>query len=412
MAEELTEICAAAQTHAVSGPPETVLGRVRHGHEQRVLDLLRKNGALSRADLAQRSGLSRTTLSDIVASLLSQRAVTTTSPSGTGPRGRGRPAELVTLDPAAGQTIGIDFARRNVFVTVANLAHEVVGSASESHPQRTPLTRRLDIALGLIDGIGEGPVNLGALEGVGVGVVGPVENPGTSMPVTAWHRRIELIPQVLSERFGVPVLVDNNVRLSAVAESIWGVGRDHTHLIYVRLSYGVGGGMILDGALVRGAHGVAGEIGHITVEHGGVPCSCGGRGCLEAYASVPAVLAECRRVTGRRMRLATALSALRSGDPGVREVFDQAGYRLGVVLAGICNTFGPTVVVVAGELAAAGDALLGPANRALEEHALPMVRRGLEVRAAELGDGAGALGGIALVLHSSPLLAGYPQPND
>ena len=389
----------------------TVLAMVRKGHEERVLGLLRKHGALSRAELVQLSALSRTTLFDITASLLRRGAVIATAPEA-GPRGRGRPAELLTLNPKAGQTIGVDFARRRVLVTVANLAHEVVASSSQSHPLRAPLPERLDIAVQLIGQITARPVRLDALEGIGVGVVGPVENPGTSAVTAAWHRRIDMVPQVLGERYGVPVLLDNNVRLSALSESIWGVGAGHRDLLYVRLSYGVGGGLILGGALVRGAHGVAAEIGHITVEPNGARCTCGKRGCLEAYLAVPAVLAECRRATGRRMSLEQALAALHMGDQAVGEVFDRAGYRLGVVLAAMCNGVGPELIVIGGELAAASEVLFAAANRALAEHALPVARRGLKLRTAKLGDDAGALGGIALILHSSPLLAGYPQVDE
>lgn len=386
----------------------TVLARVRQGHEERVLGLLRQRGALSRAELVRSSGLSRTTLSGITAALLRRGQVIAAAPDEQ-PRGRGRPAERVMLNPASGQAVGIDFARRRVLVTVANVAHEVVASSGRSHPLRASLRERLGIAVELIGRIADRPVRMDALKGIGVGVVGPVVNPGTPAVTASWHRRIGMVPEILGERYGVPVLLDNNVRLSALAESIWGAGAGHRDLLCVRLSYGVGGGLLLGGALVRGAQGVAGEIGHITAEADGAPCTCGKNGCLEAYLAVRAVLSECGRATGRRTSLEQALTALRAGDAAVRGVFDRAGYRLGVVLAAMCNGVGPELIVVGGELAAAGEVLLPAVGRALTEHALPAAREGLKVRMAELGDDAGALGGIALVLHASPALAGYPE---
>ncbi|MCT2581570.1 ROK family transcriptional regulator [Actinophytocola gossypii] len=378
-----------------SGP----LSQLRRGHEELVLGLLRRHGPLSRGALGTRSGLSRTTLHDILGALQASGAVVTVAQDGTAPRGRGRPAETLTLNPDAGQAIGIDFARRAVHVAIVNVAHEVVGSASEPHGADLALADRVELAERLVGSLVEGTLRLGALSAVGVGIVGPVADSGADR---------EDLPRLLRKRFGVPVLLDNNTRLAALAESIWGAAAGGQDVLYLRLSHGVGGGLVVGGALHRGAHGLSGEFGHITVDENGARCGCGGTGCLETVASVRAVLDAHRTAGGHAEDVAGLVAALEAGEPAARDVLRSVGTRVGAVLAALCNAVGPGVIVVGGELAETGPALLGPIEAALSAHILPISRHKVSLRRATLGDVGGALGGIALVLHESPLLSHYP----
>ncbi|WP_413099115.1 ROK family transcriptional regulator [Streptomyces sp. Inha503] len=380
------------------------LARLRRGHEDLVLDLLRKHGPLSRAELGQHSGLSRTTLSDIVTELIESGAVVATAP-GTAPRRRGRPVEALTLNPSAGQAIGIDFARRAVHVSAVNVAHEVIGSASEPHDPGLPWEDRIALAERLVGTLAEGALRLGALNAIGVGVVGPVEDPdaGPSQPCPSAD-----LPALLRKRFEAPVLVDNNTRLAALAEATWGAAAGGQDVLYLRLSHGVGGGLVVAGALHRGAYGLSGEFGHIAVESGDGRCSCGATGCLETVASVGAVLAAYRRAGGHADGLAALLGALEAGDPVALRTLETAGTHIGTVLAAVCNAIGPGVIVLGGELAAAGPPLFEPVERALRAHIMPISRDRVDLRPAALGEAGGALGGIALVLRESPLLSQYP----
>ncbi|MCD0448946.1 ROK family protein [Actinocorallia sp. API 0066] len=369
-----------------------VLARVRRGHEERVLGLLREHGALSRAELGTLSGLSRSTLSDIVAALIARAAVVVTTPESAGrKRPPGRPAELLALNPDTGQTLGLDFGHRRVHVAIANAAQEVIGTAALGYARSTSWQRRLEIACGLVDTLRTG---LGPLQGVGVGVAGPVGRPGET------PRRTEVLIDGLSARFGVPVVTDNNTRLAALAEMVRGAGRGHTDVVYARLSDGVGGGIVVGGRLLRGAGGSAGEIGHVPVNPSGRSCPCGGRGCLETFASVPAVVAA-----SGKPDLPSALAALEAGDADAAAAFDRAGRALGFALAAVCNTVSPARIVIGGEVAV--PRVLAAAEAALATH-LPPAQR-LPIHPAALGDEVGALGAIALVTHDSPLLIGYPR---
>jgi predicted NBD/HSP70 family sugar kinase len=371
------------------------LTQLRRGHEELVLGLLRKHGRLSRSELGTRSGLSRTTLHDILATLQASGAVVTVTQDA-GARGRGRPAETLTLNPDGGLAIGIDFARRAVHVAIVNVAHEVVGSASEPHAAGLAWEERVELAERIIGGLAEGVVRLGSVTAVGVGVVGPVGDAAEK-----GTRHLDQVPRLLHKRFGVPVLLDNNTRLAALAESIWGAAAGGNDVLYLRLSHGVGGGLVVGG-------GLSGEFGHITVAPDGVRCGCGGTGCLETVASVRAVLKAYRAGGGRARDVAGLVKALSAGDSLAADVFRSVGTQVGAVLAALCNAVGPGVIVLGGELTEAGPALFDPLETALAAHILPISRRKVSVRKASLGDVGGALGGIALVLHESPLLSRYP----
>ncbi|MFW6692313.1 ROK family protein [Streptomyces sp. MAR4 CNX-425] len=390
--------------HPSAGP----LTRLRREHEELVLSLLRKHGPLSRGELGTRCGLSRTTLYDIVGDLIANGAVVAAVPLAE-ERRRGRPVEKLSLNPDAGHALGIDFARRAVHVAAVNVAHEIVGSASEQHAPDLSWEERVRVAERLVGTLTGGALRLGALGAIGVGVVGPIGAPGDR---TAGGRRLDVLSELLRKSFGVPVLLDNNTRLAALAEATWGAAADDADVLYLRVSHGVGGGLIVGGSLHRGAFGLSGELGHVTAVPSGAPCECGGAGCLETVASVGAVLDAYRTAGGRADDLAAFHEALAAGDAAARAVLAVAGAHIGTVLAAVCNAIGPGVIVIGGELARTGEALTEPVEKALAAHIMPASRDRVVLRNATLGATGGALGAIALVLHESPLLSHYPAEAD
>ncbi|WP_157996295.1 ROK family protein [Kribbella sp. VKM Ac-2569] len=350
-----------------------------------MLSALRTRGPLTRAQLAEQTNLSRATLSSIIQTLLSKQALAERrgeDPAGPGLRGRGRPVSVLTLNPAGGLALGIDLGQRRIQVTISNVAHEFVASGAIACAERTPWVRRVELALDLVDNLTtRHEISLTALAGVGVGIVGPVA-------ADARSERVELVRETVSAWFGVPVYVDNNTRLAALAEAVWGAGSGVDSALYLRLSYGVGGGLVLGGRLFAGAGGAAGELGHISVDRDGPACPCGGRGCLERYVSLTTLQAQCSDILDAR-------------DQTARDLLADAGTRIGEVLAAACNTVNPEVVVIGGELAETGDHLFKPLEAALRRHTHSQVHRTVRVTRAALGPDAAARGGIALVLTTA-----------
>jgi predicted NBD/HSP70 family sugar kinase len=386
---------------------------VRRTHEERVLAALRAHGALSRSELAKRVGLSRTTLSEITASLLQRGAIIVADTDAAVRAGSGRPAERLALDPDSGQFLGVDFGHRRVHVAVADASHEVIASGVERYTDDAPWPERLALAFELIDRLSrETGVHYGALQAVGIGVPGPYTSARGGTNGVTWKKQLapDGVDHAFAERFGAPVFVDNNTRLAALAEAI--TERDTVdNLIYLRLSDGVGGGLVVSGRLVTGSRGFAGELGHVTADPAGAPCRCGKRGCLETIASVPAILRACREAGADVETLEYLAVAVERGDPAVDVVLREIGSTVGRVLGAAAMTLNPREVVIGGEIVRIAPVLVEQAAATLryELYSIPSDQP-LVVRAAQLHDSDGALGAIAAIFHQSPLLAGYPEP--
>ncbi len=389
---------------------------MRRTHEERVLRVLREHGALSRGQIARAVGLSRTTLSEITSSLLVRGAIVVVDTDRAKREGSGRPAERLALDPASGQFMGVDFGHRRVHVAVADASHEIVASGSDRYDDDTPWPSRLDVAFRLIDRLGaESGVRYGALQGIGIGVPGPYATApgvlGVAQHESAAAGRPE--PPAQSEfakRFGAPVIVDNNTRLAALAEAIFG-SSSVEDLLYLRLSDGVGGGLVVGGRLVTGSSGLAGELGHVTVDPNGVECRCGKRGCVETLASVPAILASCRDLGLAVRDLDDLAAAVNRSHPIADQVLRAAGSAVGRVLGAASMVLDPADIVIGGEVARVAPVVLQQAAATIAFEHFPGARMPV-VRGAQLSDDDGALGALAALFHNSPILAAYPEAAD
>jgi glucokinase len=253
------------------------------------------------------------------------------------------------------------------------------------------------------------------VDAIGVGAAGMVEWPRGRL---RWaphntYRRLEL-RRLLHERTGLPTVVDNDATAAAWAETRFGAGAGTDDLVLVAVGTGIGGGLVLDGAVYRGAAGFGGEVGHMIVAPDGDACDCGNRGCLEAMASGSALgraarAAAARDPGGRLATLAggpqrvtgeTVFQAAKEGDQAAIALFERTGYWLGIGIASLITIFDPDVVVVGGGLAAAGDLLLAPARASMERYVFGRAHRELPpVAPARLGADAGLVGAATLALR-------------
>lgn len=268
---------------------------------------------------------------------------------------------------------------------------------------------------GIEDGIADLVHGSRRVEGIGVGVASMVDFAAGRI-VESVNLPLADVPlrDLLQERFGVPVVVDNDANAAAIGEWVYGAGAGTRDMIMLTLGTGVGGGIISGGRPLRGSSGAAGELGHIIVEFDGLKCpaNCPNWGCLEAYAAGPAMGAAARVVAelepdsamGRELaaghtvdsRLLTRLAL--DGDADAIAVLDRAGEYLGAGLVSLSNIFDPELFVIGGGAAAAGDLLLEPARRVLATRALPPARDRVRVVPAALGPDAGFIGAAALAL--------------
>jgi predicted NBD/HSP70 family sugar kinase len=209
---------------------------------------------------------------------------------------------------------------------------------------------------------------------------------------------------------GLPVHLDNDANLGALAEVTLGAGREARNALYVMISAGIGAGLIIDGRPYRGRRGMAGEIGHVLVDETGPICRCGNRGCLESYVSGPALAELLRSTRGAELTVTEIVRLAREGDAGCSRAIADAGRILGRVVAAICNIFNPEMVVIGGDLGEAGDLLLDPMREAVDRYAIAPAAADAKVVAGELGERAQVLGALALAILQSEHLAAHIAP--
>ncbi|QMU67885.1 ROK family transcriptional regulator [Streptacidiphilus sp. P02-A3a] len=380
---------------------------------QNVVRLLRERGTLSRADIARATGMSRSTISGLISELVADDIVmelgTKLPPVG----GRaGRPAAAVMLNPATGEAIGVDFGHRHVHVIIADVAHEVRIARSAELPPRYEPQQGLHAAAGLVQSaMDEIGTRRSRILGVGVSLPCTVDR-RTGLPAARRYSPWSGVPVAaeLGERLRMPVLVDSDANLGALAERQWGAGRDHEDLVYLKLHAGVSAAFISNGKLVRGVAGTAGEISHLVMDPGGQLCRCGRRGCLESYIGLPAVMRGLEHGYGDRVSLRNVITMAWQGDRGCQRALAEAGAMAGRVAGMLCGLLNPERVIVGGALAAAGELVLGPLREAVaaaDPDAPPgSPPAGTTVTAAALGPQACALGAVALVLGQT----GEPLP--
>jgi predicted NBD/HSP70 family sugar kinase len=212
----------------------------------------------------------------------------------------------------------------------------------------------------------------------------------------------------MEAELGLPVLVENDANLGALAEIVWGAGRGCSDVVYVKVASGVGAGLVLDNRIYRGFGGTAGEIGHLTINETGPVCRCGNRGCLEVYAGAEGLLEPLRRPSGGPSTVRAAIKMAADGDVGAQRVISDAGRALGLAVAGVCNLLSPQLVIVGGELVQAGDVLLNPVREIVRRSAVASARQ-TPITAGVLGDRAEVLGAVALVLRESRRVVAEPS---
>lgn len=372
------------------------------GSPGHVLDLIRRSGGLTRAEILQRTGLARSTVASRLSALLSAGLITA---GGSTAAARGRPASQFRFRDDNGVLLLADAGATRVRIAVTALNGRVHHETSLA----------LDITMGpeawlaevsrlfseLIHQEGCDP---GFVQGIGVALPGPVDFASATVvqpPImTGWNGYP--IRSWFAERYACPVIVDNDANAMAIGEYT-SAHTQRNSLIMLKIATGIGAGIVLDGHLYRGEDGAAGDIGHIQIgppDQQDLPlCRCGNLGCVEAFAGGWALVRELRARDRQVDTVADLVSLVRAGDPMALSMTREAGRTIGVALADAVSLLNPAVVVVGGELGDAAANLVAGLRETVYARSLPLATRGLEIQAATLGPSAGLVG-LAITLTS------------
>jgi glucokinase-like ROK family protein len=368
------------------------------------------DGAVSRAHLASTLGVGRSAVNTEIRRLVALGLV---EEAGFGESRGGRRSHLLQIPRRAGFVAAVDLGATSVDVALTSLASDVLAHAAVDAeigdgPEAT-LERVGELVDRLVD---EQGLDRDDLRAAGVGVPGPVEHVTgrvVAPPIMPGWNDFP-VRDAVSERLGCPVFVDNDVNVMALGEHARGAGRSVEHLAFVKVGTGIGVGVIVNGQLVRGADGCAGDLGHVCIDPDGLVCTCGNRGCLEAHAGGAAIAraGEESARSGSAPLLAATLEqkgaldaadvgfAASHGDLEALSILRDRARLIGLTLATLVSLLNPSLIVIGGGVARTGDAFLAEIRTAIYRRTLPLATRNLPIVTSELGADAGVVGASVL----------------
>ena len=367
----------------------------RTHNERLVFVAIYDRGPISRAAVARATGLTRTSVSDIVTRLISSDLV---HEVGKGPSTGGKAPILLETPDNARHLIGIDLGELAFRGAIVNLRGEILRSVELPVEDRRG-DEALEQVFCLVDRLLRDPTH--PIVGIGIGTPGLADaTTGTVVESVNLGWRNLPLSKLLTDRVGLPVYVANDSQATALAE--WAFGpRTSPNLVGVRIGRGVGAGVVLEGRLLQGDGFGAGEVGHTVVVEHGAPCRCGNRGCLETVASSRAILeriAEHQPGARPAPTIEEAVAAFRRDEEPTRSIVLEAARYLGLAAAGLVGTLNIRHIVLVGSVTAFGDPWLQVVRDTMRARALPVLAAGTSVDIGRLGDGAVVLGASALLL--------------
>ena len=310
--------------------------------------------------------------------------------------------------------IGVDVGGTNVKIALVDTEGRIV--YSNSIPTRAEMGYEYTVSSikqAIRDLMNETKTTKEDIEGIGFGFPGQIDCSNgivRLLPNIPGWVNIP-IAKIIEDEFQIPTKVDNDVRCAALGELNYGAGKGCQNLICITVGTGIGSGLIINGKLVRGADNSAGEIGHIklSMDETAPICGCGDTGCLEAYASGPAIVAmaeeyikggkstKYRELANPEITPYVVAEAAKQGDAVAKRIFTTIGKYIGIGLASVVNLLNPEKIIIGGGVAGAGDILLEPIEKALKNRAMPIAGSSVQIVPAQLGNTAGVIGASLLI---------------
>lgn len=375
-----------------------------------LLNLLWRNSGLSKYELMKQTGYGASTVTSLVEQLAAAGMIIQSEPVASG---NGRPPQPLSLNPDAGFAVGVDFHRGGIVAVLCDLGQRV---RAETRRPITDPDDRAAIMRDVTDSVEEvlDGAERSRVLGIGLGAPGSVDirrGIGRSYCYMPGWREVPA-RDFLEVAFGLPVAVDNNVRAAAFGETVAGAAKGFEHVVFIGGRTGIGSGIVLGGRLYSGRTGMAGEVGHMTVERAGPRCRCGKRGCLETVASTPAVLSRVSKILAQRnggsaeeplgeLTIAGVWERYRQGDADVGETLKDIADYIAVACINVNLMFEPEIIVLGGDFVLGGDEFLADVRQSIEEAGGSVGSKSTRVVLSRLGPVANALGAGCLAVQKT-----------
>lgn len=385
-----------------TSPVTADLSLMRELNQALILNLVRQEGHISRAEIAKRTNLSRSTVSNIINELIEAKRIYEIEKGES--RGGRRPI-LLELNYRSHCIVGIELATTSLHLLITDLRAVILYEHHEPFDITTGPDRATEHLTCVVN---QALTNAGIprehVAGVGIGVPGPLTyatGKTIAPPIMPGWSGVSLRER-FSEALELPVYVDNDANLGALAEYRLGAAQGIRNVAYLYLgSTGIGAGLVLNGSVYRGEIGSAGEIGHLTIDEDGPLCSCGSYGCLEAFAGLPQLLSQAAALSGGHAQtLDQLIQQAHNKNEQILRLFMTSGTHLGVAVANLLNLYNPGLVVIGGPLAGAGDLLLETVRTTARKRALSISIEHCDIVTGLLGDHAVALGAASQIIHT------------
>lgn len=373
-----------------------------------ILNLIRREGQISRYDITKSTKLAASTVGIFVDELIRNGLIREIGP---GDSSGGRKPILLELNPEAGYIVGADFEATSIIVLLVNFQGEVICSVKgriELNDDKLVIVRKIISCIKKV--IDKSKVGDKKIMGIGLGVPGLIDSKkgiGISYSALPGWRDVPL-KDLIEMELHKPLYIEKNVYTMALAEKWFGLSRKVSDFICMAIRSGVCAGIVIHGRLYRGASESAGEIGHMTVERNGPRCSCGNRGCLQRLVTAPALIERVsKRIAGGektnlredKLSLERIIEEAGRGDFLSLSILKETGQYIGLATSQLIDFFNPQLIVIAGNLVKAGDLVLEPIRETVNERALEIPRQVVRIAFSELGESIGALGAANLVLQ-------------
>ncbi len=374
---------------------------IRALNRSSVLNTVKNAGPVARTDIARITGLSPATVTAITYELIEDNLV---FEKAAGDSSGGRRPILLALNPRGGYVVGIKLTEHEAIGALTDLEATVITRRTQPWEGSTPQVAVLVMSRLVHALAAEKNVRKKQLLGVGVGLAGIIDAEHGILRSTPYFDWSDLpLRDMLQASLKLPVYIDNDVNTFTLAEKWFGSGQGIDDFLTVTIGRGVGMGIVVNGQLYRGVGGGAGELGHTVVDPLGPLCSCGKRGCLEAYIGDQALIQSAQKI-GRHGDWPSPLDAqalvdlAASGEPSAQQVLAEAGEKLGIALANLINLFNPQLIIVGGEGTRAGEWIFQSMRRSIHQNTIPGLVKESTIHIEPWGDAAWARGAASLVL--------------
>jgi len=362
-----------------------------------ILNIIKRHGPIARADIARLIKLSPATVTMQTSELIEDGLIYEKQEGDS--RG-GRPPILLALTTSAIFVIGVKLTEAHIVLALTDLNAEIVARKTLPLQSTEPTAVAELMTQAINDLLATAEVPRKHLLGVGVGTAGIIDSANGIIrmsPHTHW--RDVPFAEIVEDKLGCAVYLDNNVNTLTLLERLYGPGQHNDNFLVITVGLGVGMGMVCNGKIYRGASGGGGEFGHTVVDPDGLRCSCGSMGCLETFVADPWLVYRAKQAKLDVTTPDDLVWLARRGDEAAERILRDAGLVLGQGVANLINVFNPSMVIISGEGVRAGDFLFAPMHTAIRRHSFWKLDQQVDFRIEPLHDESWARGAASLVLN-------------